>query len=101
MLTSACPGEAPVTDLPRILLFPDRRRKIDCQGGRSFLVFRTKAADVVAALRREAEEELLECERRIEADAKLHVKLGCSHAKSAHYYRCLADRIEMEGSDGS
>ncbi len=34
----------------------ERRQRIksDCQGERPFLVFRTKASDVVAALRREA-----------------------------------------------
>jgi hypothetical protein len=78
-----------------------RLAKSDCQGERPFLVVRTTAADVAAALRREAEEELRECEQRIEADAKLHAKLCCSHAKAAHYFRCLADRIERDGRDGA
>ena len=106
---------------PTNVLFPEfRRRKADCQNERSsnpllesqlrgscaklgkgpFLVVRTKAADVAAALRREAEEEARACEEHMMKEAKLHATL-CSHAKTAHYLRCLANRIEMDARDGA
>jgi hypothetical protein len=93
-----------VTDIPTakvISLGLQRRfRVVDCQGERPFIVVRTKASDVVEAIRRAADDEMRECEKLIKDAAALHTK-HCSHASTAHYLRCLANRIETDGGDAA